>query len=408
MPTAGSILVLSIAALTACGDQATEPKANEASTPAPPPQSQLDAAKFWGSGASVYWNGVARDLIRQHSTNPLASIRTLAILSTAQYNAAIAAENAKVPGLQPSPAAAVSGASAIALENIYPTESAALEERVATELSSTASPGLAHTDASSGEKIGRDIAASVVARANADRFFAPFTGTVPVGPGLWFSSLIPPAPPVGATLGQARTYFLTSGDQFRPAPPPAFGSSEFLAALAEVRQISDTRTPEQIAIANFWALPAGTITPTGFWNNEAAILAVRYHLDERRAAHLFALVNMAGFDAVVACFDAKFTYWFIRPTQADPLITLVVDLPNHPSYPSAHACVSGAESSILGAMFPAEKSRLDAMAEEAALSRVFAGLHYRFDGNTGLRLGRTVADLAVSMDVHGHKPFILK
>jgi hypothetical protein len=63
---------------------------------------------------------------------------------------------------------------------------------------------------------------------------------------------------------------------------------------------------------------------------------VKYHLDERDAAHVLALVNMAGFDAIVGGFDAKFAYWFIRPTQADPLITLVVALPNFPSYPSAH------------------------------------------------------------------------
>jgi hypothetical protein len=119
-------------------------------------------------------------------------------------------------------------------------------------------------------------------------------------------------------------------------------------------------------------------------------------------------MNMAAFDAMVGCFDAKFAYWFVRPTQADPLITLVVPLPNFPSYPSAHACVSGAESSILGAIFPAEKPRLDALAEAAALSRVFGGLHYRFDGEAGLLLGRSVADLALSMDVHGRKPFILK
>jgi hypothetical protein len=90
------------------------------------------------------------------------------------------------------------------------------------------------------------------------------------------------------------------------------------------------------------------------------------------------------------------------------LISLVVALPNFPSYPSAHSCVSGALSTILGAAFPAEKSRLDAMAEEASLSRVYGGLHYRFDGDAGLRLGRNVAALALSMDVHGHESFILK
>jgi hypothetical protein len=72
---------------------------------------------------------------------------------------------------------------------------------------------------------------------------------------------------------QARSYFRVSGDQFRPAPPPTFGSPAYLAALAEVREISNTRTAEQIAIAKFWAFPNGTITPPGFWNSEASALA---------------------------------------------------------------------------------------------------------------------------------------
>jgi hypothetical protein len=141
-----------------------------------------------------------------------------------------------------------------------------------------------------------------------DRFFAPWTGTVPVGPGLWFSSSNPPTPPVGGQIGAAKTYLLLSGSQFRPPPPPAFGSTAFLTDLAEVRHISDARTAEQDRIAKFWDFPVGTITPPGYWNEQAALLATQYHLNERAAAHLFALMNMAGYDAIVASHDAKSTY----------------------------------------------------------------------------------------------------
>jgi hypothetical protein len=124
-------------------------------------------------------------------------------------------------------------------------------------------------------------------------------------------------------------------------------------------------------------------------------------LNEAAASHVLAVMNMAGFDAIVGCHDAKFTYWLIRPTQADPLINLAVALPNFPSYPSDHACVSGAQSAILGSFFPAEKARLDALAEQAAVSRLEGGLHYRFDNETGLRLGRNVASFALSVDGPG-------
>jgi membrane-associated phospholipid phosphatase len=208
-------------------------------------------------------------------------------------------------------------------------------------------------------------------------------------------------------VGQAKAYFLSSGNQFRPAPPPAFNSPEFLAALAEVRQISDTRTPEQTMIAQFWNLPAGTYQPPGYWNEEATQLAVKYHLGERETAHLLALMNMVSHDIIVASHEAKYYYWLLRPTMADPGITLPIGLPNFPSYPSNHAAISAGMARILGDKFPAERARLDALAEEAMISRVYGGIHFRFDGDAGLELGRRIAAYAAERDVNGKDPFIL-
>ena len=166
---------------------------------------------------------------------------------------------------------------------------------------------------------GRAAGDLVVAHAQADQFFAPWSGTVPTGPGIWFSTASPPAPPVGVLFGQATPYFLTSGDQFRPAPPPAFGSPAFNADLAEVGLISDTRTAEQDAIAKFWAFRLAPTRPrvTGTRRRRGYIVAFSRR-GEREAAHTLALANMAGFDAIIASHDAKFAYWLIRPSQADP------------------------------------------------------------------------------------------
>lgn len=106
---------------------------------------------------------------------------------------------------------------------------------------------------------------------------------------------------------------------------------------------------------------------------------------------MFALINMVAFDAIVASHEAKYHYWLLRPTMADPAITLAIGLPNFPSYPSNHAAISAGMARILGHVFPAEKVRLDAHAEEAAFSRVLGGIHFRFDGEAGLELGRQVA-----------------
>jgi membrane-associated phospholipid phosphatase len=187
---------------------------------------------------------------------------------------------------------------------------------------------------------------------------------------------------------------MSRGAQFRPEPPPRFGSRAYLAALGEVRSISDHRSDEQLRIALFWADGAGSATPPGHWNEIAAGLIQRYHLDDRRAALTFAMLNTAVMDAGIACWDAKYHYWLIRPSQADPKITTPVGLPNFPSYVSGHATFSGAASEVLSSLFPAERRQLRAMAEEAAMSRMYGGIHYRFDNEVGLRIGRAIGALA--------------
>jgi hypothetical protein len=302
-----------------------------------------------------------------------------------------AAERASSKGNLVSRRAAIAAASAVALAYLYPAEATTLDSIVRAQVDSKAWLERDRVDAIAGEAVGRRVGAEVVEYAKSDGYNDPFTGTVPTGPGMWYSSTTPPTPPAGFAIGDARTWFLTSSDQFRPGPPPAYGSPEFLAALAEVRSISDTRTPEQDSIAKFWGYGAGTFTPPGYWNLEASTLAVRYHMNERRATHLLALLNMVGMDAIIASHDAKYAYWLIRPSQDDPAITLSLPLPNFPSYPSNHATISAAMTEVLAKAFPAEASRLRADADEAALSRVYGGIHYNFDGTAGLELGRRLA-----------------
>src|SRR5678815_738110 len=194
----------------ACGPDASKPVAPSAQAP-----DAQAAPTFWDSGASVYWNSVARNLVVKYSSSPFAAIRGYALLSHAQYLSTVQAEDAN-GNVKPSTTAAVASASVGVLTYLYPAEAAALGALKSSELSAQGWPGDAKTDQAAGEAIGNAVAQQIVADARTDRFFAPWTGTVPTGPGIWFSSLVPPAPPVGAMFGQARTYYLTSGDQFRP------------------------------------------------------------------------------------------------------------------------------------------------------------------------------------------------
>jgi hypothetical protein len=360
--------------------------------------------------ASVRWNRIERDLLVKHAPSQNAALRQFAYLSLAQYNAVIAAEDAENDdndATRPSERAAVAGASAAVLSYFYPDEQAFLDAQVSAQRTDPQCSDKAHTDFAAGEAVGRAVGAQVVASASTDRFNAVWTGTIPVCPGCWHSNS-PGLPPLLPLMGQMRPFFMELGSQFRPAPPPAFGSPEFLAALAEVRHISDTRTAEQDRIAKYWAFPAGTFLVAGFWNNEASGLIVQFHQNERKAAHTLALMNMATLDAMIASHDGKYTYWLIRPTQADPLITLSIGLPNHPSYPSNHAAVSTTVALILGSIFPSESERLEGMAEEAGTSRIDGGIHYRFDKTAGDEIAQNVAALARQLDVHGHEPFALK
>jgi membrane-associated phospholipid phosphatase len=199
-------------------------------------------------------------------------------------------------------------------------------------------------------------------------------------------------------LGGVTPYFLTSGSQFRPGPAPAFGSAAFNADLDEVRTLTQNITPDQLAFARYWDFPLGTFNPIGFWNSTAAQYVAQRNLDEKSAAHVFALVHAATFDALIGCWEAKYHYWVLRPSHADASISLAFTLPNFPAYPSGHSCASSAAARVLTHFFPDRVAELAGLASDAGLSRILAGIHYRFDVTVGQQLGNAVAEWAIARD----------
>jgi hypothetical protein len=388
---------MSILLFNGCADSITDQGVGRAPTAA-----LRDAAVPLGDAtASVRWNAITRDYIAAQPAatkpNAVAAFRAFAYLSLAQYRAVLSA--GEVPGVPPhaSPQGAVAGASSVVLSALFPPDAAFFESQLQLQMSEAAESNRGPSAFAAGVELGRTIGAEVVELARSDRFDAVWTGTVPIGPGYWTSDFNPPRPPQLPLLGQMRPLVMESGDQFRPPPPPAFGSPAFLAALQEVRHTSDNRTPEQLRLAEYWAMTTGSLT-SGFWNEEATKRIARYHLNERRAARTLALMSMAAMDATIACYDAKYIYWLIRPYKADPAITVPISKPNHPSYPSSHSCSSAASTSVLAAIFPSEAAELAATADEVGESRIYAGIHYRFDKDAGLTIGRQVAALALSRD----------
>ena len=346
------------------------------------------AVKFWEVDATTGWNEVATILADQTAID---QGRLYAYLSLAQFRAAEAAA-----ALRPHPptSAAIGGASAAVLGAFFPAAVGTIEATLDEQAEADPWPGAKHADFATGESLGRAVGAEVLVYAAGDLVGVANPGTPPIGPGYWLWN----GGPMVRGNYQARPFFLASGDEFQPPPPPAFGSDEYLAALAEVRQVSDTRTADQLAIATYWNLQQSGRRNAPF-NNLAVELIRAHRVGDAEAARIMFLMNAAMFDALVGCFNAKYAYWFIRPPQADPAITLPVGLPPHPSYPSAHSCVSGAMSGVLMAEFPDARGRVAAMAEEASISRLYAGIHYRFDMVAGLALGRAVAAKALAADL---------
>lgn len=367
----------------------------------------------WNNRAASQWNQIARDLVIANNTVPPRAARIYAALGVAQYDAVIAAARAgqnyrratpaqsdsKITPLAttgdgyPSRTAALCRASADVLKSIYPGSATQIESAQTECAQSRLIGGVSFpSDVEAGAKVGDEIAAKVLARINSDNADKGEQNIPkPNGPGIWpgTNGLLP-------SWKFVRPWLTDDITKFRAATPPAFGSPAFNRDLAEVRQISDNRTPEQEQIAEFWADAAQTFTPPGHWNLFAARIIQSHNLSDAQAARVYALMNMAQQDAGISCWDAKYTYWLLRPSQADPQITTPIGLPNFPSYTSGHSTFSGAASGVLGALFPDQKSVVEALAQEASVSRIYGGIHYRFDATEGIAVGRNIANLAVA------------
>ncbi|ULQ56199.1 phosphatase PAP2 family protein [Flavihumibacter rivuli] len=272
-------------------------------------------------------------------------------------------------------------------------------------LSGVASP----SDVAAGEAIANAVADKVLARYRTDGM-----GQAVGNPTLWaqlevdavahgtstpWKSMETPArPPMLPFFGNVKQWLISTAqrDSLRPPPPPAIGSPEYQKALDEVLHYSKNQTSETWRINQFWADGAGTYTPPGHWNEIACNSIAANQFSELRAARALALMNMAIQDAGISCWDAKTYYFYPRPSQMNTAIK-TIGLPNFPSYTSGHSTFSGAAATVLGYVFPGEKAKFEAMAQEASLSRIYGAIHYRFDCEAGLKCGNAIGSFAVKL-----------
>lgn len=369
--------------------------------------------EFWKRSSCDLWNEFCRETVATHKTNPPRASRAYALLSVAQSDAlavVVAAhlrngrpesqsngvpENittaTRIHETHPSEHAAVAAASYRVLRFLYPSSSKQLQKRFARHLQSRLLAGSSYrSELEAGEKIGNMVASRVIERAKSDRANSRWDGVRPDLPERWRGKN-----PMLPQWGKVRPWLVEDITPMRLPPPPESHSKRYRDALAEVRLISEARSHAHLRVAMGWADGPGSYTPPGHWNAIALQYFERAKWDDFQTAPAMAIMNVAMCDAGICCWDTKYAYWLKRPSHVDRSITTSVGLPNFPSYPSGHSMFSGAAATILSHFLPEYAAEFSRLATEASLSRIWGGIHFRFDCEDGMVAGQAIARLAL-------------
>jgi hypothetical protein len=382
----------------------------------------------------IQWNRALLGIVRTPGAQPATvhPTRSFAIMHAAIYDAVNAIDRKHRPYLvrlsgvprDASQEAAAAAAAHEVLVALYPAFRATLDAQLQQSLAQI--PDSASK--AEGVLIGQTVADRIVAARSNDGSNAPpihyVFGTAPGD----YQSTPPnfPPQPQFTHWSHVTPFALERANQFRPGPPPALTSDAYSDAFNQIKSVgivnSTTATTDEALTGRFWN---GAIQ--NYWNEITQTLSLARGLTTAQNARLFALLNLSFADDVIAFYDAKYTYNFWRPvtairgadtginpeTVADPnWLPEVGKTAPDPSYPGAHAVISASAAEVLVSFFERDHAEfnvtsevlpgverpftsISAAAEEATLSRIFGGQHFRFDLTTGQRLGREVADFVV-------------
>jgi membrane-associated phospholipid phosphatase len=196
--------------------------------------------------------------------------------------------------------------------------------------------------------------------------------------------------PVEPGAGSWKTWAISSGRDYRVPPPPGPARTRAeLRAMSDLIDAADPHTAQQIA---FWDAGA----PAYRWIDLISQRVLAGTPTTAFPHRVYTYVAMAMYDATIAAWESKYFYNRPRPSELDHKLPTAVDVPDSPSYPSEHAAAAGAAAAVLAFMLPAEAASFQALAEQAAMSRVLAGVQYPSDVTAGLALGRAVAERVIA------------
>ncbi len=368
--------------------------------PAPPPDTYVAA-----------WDAVGSQAFTAAGLSPAEGHTIFAYVAIAVYDSVVAVEGGYEPfavdarvSRRASAEAAVASAAHRVLVHYLPAQGPTiLDPAYAASLASIPNGKAKRRGVAVGERVARRL----IAQRADDGFRASVTYTPPNPPipGVWLPTAA--TPPIGPYLGLMEPFSLRSADQFRPAGPPALGSSEWARDYNEVKEIgsstSTTRTAEQTLAARFWAEP-----PVQQARGSFRKFVLDHDLDVVRAARFMGMISVVYADALIACFDAKYHYTFWRPitairagdtdgnaaTVGDPAWSpLLAVTPNHPEYPSAHSCITPAGGRVIARFLGTKKidftvpsltglgdrhyPRPKDLQYDVGNARIWGGIHYR-------------------------------
>lgn len=419
---------------------------------------QRKAVEYWTNNPIIRWNEIALELVAKYNlipgpnadgkytlpdpqnpegppvfpfAHPPYASRAYAYLSVAQFDGLITAWNYKyafnrqapyqvdssipvayaenaLPSY-PSDGAVVAAASRDILSAMFPLEKEYLAAKAEEHLSSLKWAGInVESDISAGVFIGAEVAKIALARAKNDgmskaQCSKEASDSIKAAAfsryGWQWDNLEDPVRPVGLTplFCRVQMWSVPSVEEVRPEAPPAPGSPQFLKDVEELKHYANNMTEEWRRIANYWQDGLGTYTPPGHWNKIAKDYILKYNLNPLRTARTFAYLNMAVMDAGISCWDAKYHYHYPRPIQSIPGFKTIAGTPNFPSYTSGHSAFSAAAAEVLTYVFPQEGSVFRNWALQAAESRIYGGIHWRFDAEVGTEQGINVANYTVEI-----------
>jgi hypothetical protein len=339
----------------------------------------------------------------------------------------------------PSEHAAVAGAAATLLNYLFPAATATVHDQKLTFDALANEAALSRlwagtnyrSDLEAGLRMGQNVAWLAIARGESDGSSAVWNAETQPGrlgatppqkeAAAPYWSPTPPAnlfPPLEPLAGFWDPWLLESPSQFRSSPPPglqgAFPSEAYLREVVEVKEVVESLDahPDRLQIARFWAdNPGESFTPPGHWLSIALAQVQKARLSVPRAARTLALLSVGLADSAIACWDTKYAYWLMRPITAirtmsgqpftSPEFVTPIVTPPFPSYTSGHSTFSGCAAAVLEHLFPGGKVSdafgqsvsYTAAAEQAAVSRLYGGIHYRSDNEQGLVCGQHIAGL---------------